>query len=1426
MVYGRSEDMLERRNLLAMGAAGGPLAANAAPEDFRRIGDVARDGAPAANGRLSARAAQPAGGEGAAPTPEQEYLPALTEEESLAISAAAESMDDPMPFVNRMYAAKVYAKEHGQSFEWGLANADALARMDLGKEPEWGQYGDLEAIGNAFIGRCLTRGIEEAQGKLMMMDAAGEDASALEADIERRLREVEAYADNKERGWLVNIAKLTAGMVPDMGVTTGATALLALGVSAMSGGAAVPALAGVLLSTGPTLLDTWAHTAGANYYDLTRNRGVDKRVALAMANLNGAVQGGIEAGLANLPGKIAGKVTGISASALADRVAISLVSGGRLNFLGLAGLWATRVVMDSMGEGLEEGLQYGTEKGTNALAFMLSGVSLTPEDRFSLREALGNSLDGFLGSLVFSALGNAGPVRATGSQVQGAIDAAKEPMPKDLYVGMVSGQLGAQGVDPGVASEFAGRAWDANNPLSPNAKPTGDEVVDRGPAEGQEGGKPPRPTVNMAADGSFATADLPMGRNPDTGAERREMAVLNPKEETLSDGESVVGARYGAIGYEVDGDGGITITDVDLGSFDDAQVRDAVVQLMKANPASKFSWDAGGDARMEAIRQGIVDANPKGDGTMQWFGGWGEDDVQKAKAFLRSSRNLSENMSPMQMNAMAAMVASVAEARGLSVEEFFGKTLSIADTDAEGVQGTLRELSNGTKRMILAGKGADVGTFVREFFAVVEATAGSGQRDALYGALRESWEDGSLKEYVRANSALFTRGDPGADIGGVVSAIDAAMAGYAKSGEVGQELRNLAVGGFEGFVAGGRFRSGRLSGLFSRMREWLGRIWRALKGDGQLSQEISDAYERMIGGIDESGNATDNVNSDIKRQEAADARRDAAERGFAEIQRASQGLSPDDVQRNHDGKADDGLRARLSHVLEEWLGAKLGRSIDKNGLLRYGKFSLYADVPADVFRDAFLIVHQYLPDGELVDVHDEAFYRKATCYLADNGMAGFAVTDDGDLVSVFNMDWRRGFLRDIAPIVRATALKLDCYSSNSPRSGSLPRAYEAAFGFKVASDMEYDMQHDRDGIAQKHGMPHVMFMVNVPSPVRQEFHAGEYKDAVDWQKTQLENGLGPLQRKGIKPLTVRQWAEDVKAAKTDIDESAVATQNLSEEVREGAAELMVRFAWGMGLPYKDFAAVAFKGYQRFVDDDSHSNMGAQHYRYKIRHGRTWERYSPIARWISFSATNMPLNSYKAKETPSHELWHLFNSVCMEAAPQRLRKFLQGLKDSWESGTLKDWITQNWVIAGFPYMEIGNYQTGHGPTQYDLDRIGQVLSNPEEFFKATPKGDKTKRGIELDEITARVFVGYLRNGQGLSWQMDGYLSAAKSFLAGATRLSPQSTTYLDDSVKAHAPGPGGRQAGEPRRGRHWREGGEAPLGVAHSPGGRGHGAVVD
>lgn len=228
---------------------------------------------------------------------------------------------------------------------------------------------------------------------------------------------------------------------------------------------------------------------------------------------------------------------------------------------------------------------------------------------------------------------------------------------------------------------------------------------------------------------------------------------------------------------------------------------------------------------------------------------------------------------------------------------------------------------------------------------------------------------------------------------------------------------------------------------------------------------------------------------------------------FRRVQASSRKLSQEEISEYHRSHRllDGSDRGLLSRVFGRQLASGRDRSWhDQRTLIdpvHQTPIQILENVDGQLFHDIFEIVRNYLPNGELVDLHEN--YDNATCYLAADGLSGFAVEDNGNLISVFNLNPKRKFLRTITDYVtECGATHLDGY--NSPEQ-PLAKIYQKTLGWKVASLMDYNMEFDHDDIAANHDAPQVAFMVNSSQDVEtKSFDKDSYDEAEAYQQEQVK----------------------------------------------------------------------------------------------------------------------------------------------------------------------------------------------------------------------------------------------------------------------------------------------------------------------------------
>ena len=263
---------------------------------------------------------------------------------------------------------------------------------------------------------------------------------------------------------------------------------------------------------------------------------------------------------------------------------------------------------------------------------------------------------------------------------------------------------------------------------------------------------------------------------------------------------------------------------------------------------------------------------------------------------------------------------------------------------------------------------------------------------------------------------------------------------------------------------------------------------------------------------------------------------------FRELQERSLGLSQSRISEFHSKERElsDEDRRRVGGVFQRLMdtdrnGGRNGQWINLTG--KGNQFKITQVNPA-IFHDIFQICRNYLPNGELVDLHDN--YADCKCFISEDGLCGFAIEPNGNLISVFSLNPsdKKGFLYAIKDLIRQEgATHLDCYvSSKQPLAG----IYQKALGFHVASEMDYNMEYDHDNIAENHGMPKVAFMVNKPVE-KKSFDENSYDEAVEYQQQNIERNNEYDLRQGNRAILRERFRDEELQGSNGLLEEAEAS---------------------------------------------------------------------------------------------------------------------------------------------------------------------------------------------------------------------------------------------------------------------------------------------
>ena len=282
----------------------------------------------------------------------------------------------------------------------------------------------------------------------------------------------------------------------------------------------------------------------------------------------------------------------------------------------------------------------------------------------------------------------------------------------------------------------------------------------------------------------------------------------------------------------------------------------------------------------------------------------------------------------------------------------------------------------------------------------------------------------------------------------------------------------------------------------------------------QYGEETANKVLEALNQENLTQNETEELNNKPQNDKIVEENKEA-ENEFRRLQEESREMPNREAELYHSSqkRIDGGVQERLSNVLK-------GELQSRDDSIGYGHTSFvnpdsnqtrefYTDVDAQSFHDNMEIIQKYLPYGDAVDVHNVKDYETTKNYISEDGLSGFAITEDGDLISVYNLG-QKGYLKSIAAEVNRNAKTLDCYNMESQ---PLADMYEKTLGWKKASEMDfsYDFLVEEKGkeyadyFVKTYGEPPVVFMVKTNQDVQTKHFTGDqYDEALNYRNSFIE----------------------------------------------------------------------------------------------------------------------------------------------------------------------------------------------------------------------------------------------------------------------------------------------------------------------------------
>lgn len=299
----------------------------------------------------------------------------------------------------------------------------------------------------------------------------------------------------------------------------------------------------------------------------------------------------------------------------------------------------------------------------------------------------------------------------------------------------------------------------------------------------------------------------------------------------------------------------------------------------------------------------------------------------------------------------------------------------------------------------------------------------------------------------------------------------------------------------------------------------------------QQVQQTTQPTQETVETVENNSNLLYNNNTDTK---------EGADNDFRRIQEESRGISKEQHDSLYEGDKSGIKRVRedIGRVLQPKMENIIRSNNDSGKPLKNG----FAEVNNTDFEEIFKVNHPYLRNPDTVTPYGADDYKNNKNYLSEDGLSGFSITPNGDLISVFNNSGKPGMLMKISDTVKSEAKTLDCFSS---KAQDLPSLYADAFGFKTAAimDFNYDImaeEHGKeyaDAFVEKYGEAPVYFMVKSDKNITpKHFNKDQYEEAMGYRDSFVDNS---------NPT----GSESVAAKK---DESVIKTEKLPNKNKKQA----------------------------------------------------------------------------------------------------------------------------------------------------------------------------------------------------------------------------------------------------------------------------------
>ncbi len=777
----------------------------------------------------------------------------LTPDEYSMISTAMASSKNPDETANRFAQALTYSHNSGITFEEAYSNLDALNLNQLGRKVDVTQTGTKAVINSFKIGKLTVKRQRIAQEAYRAYQNGMDVSSILSSDVAKEIEaldnEIADLQDYMPRAWYTEIAKNAANTLSySFNVAAAAAAGKALGAVAGSN----PVSAG--LATLFSFLEGYQLTKYGNWYDNIK-AGVDPKVADAVQTVSAGIQAAIESYLDVNVGLVKSLGSG-TAKSIASNTLKNMYVNGTLNKVGM---FFTKYAINMASEGTEEFLQEITEEVFDNMAFSLSGKEAPNE----LKDILANSIKAFAGgasSAIILGIGDA--AYETKMNVNYAQNLKKEAIANPSKETFINNHINDE--ELGTASrkdksEILSKAYDNTR------KAAQEEGVSVSEAKTIDTDFDINDDFNPETDSDEArTSEQPVepvkrmdnGRLRVQESQRVTQNSDGTESHTLNIGSRGSSTRYGYVDYTIDTQNKtVTIDQVATRLGYEDLARDAVMEVERSHEGWNIEWNPE-TAAQQAIKEQIVnDPNNPNRGNLQWFNE-GEDvdtNIQVGEWIKKTFSNLTTEQSVVA----AKLLEFTAKSQGVDTKTWINDHIqNLQSFDESGKKGAVSFNDSDIKAIIYAGENADFSTFSHETFHVLVRTSQAASK--LAEAFRNASQSSDFARYVNSHKQIIKM-----DLDEVLEAVkdmgDNPL-------EWTRAQHEVAATFFESYLRDGKTFSEKLKNIFTQIADWFHRIYKALRGENSLNDEIVKAYDEILAGNPELRKTVEASNSDTDQQ--------------------------------------------------------------------------------------------------------------------------------------------------------------------------------------------------------------------------------------------------------------------------------------------------------------------------------------------------------------------------------------------------------------------------------------------------------------------------------------------------------------------------------------------------------------------------------